>query len=73
MAEINTVYSREGDTIAAIAADFYGESAGKVEAILKANPGLARYPLLLPAGIKITMPAIEQPDVKTIVAINLWD
>ncbi|MFV2029804.1 tail protein X [Neisseria sp. S1] len=69
----NTVISRQGDTISAIAYRFYGRSAGMVEQILAANPGLCRLPAVLPVGTVITMPAVPELAAEKIATVNLWD
>lgn len=72
MAKINTIITKEGDTAAGITAAFYGSSKYIVD-VLAANPDLNLYPLLLPAGLKIVMPAVDTATVAVIKTINLWD
>ncbi|HHX2521210.1 tail protein X [Neisseria sp. P0009.S001] len=72
MAKINTIITKEGDTAAGITAAFYGSSKYIVD-VLAANPDLNLYPLLLPAGLKIVMPAVDTAAVAVIKTINLWD
>lgn len=72
MAKINTIITKEGDTAAGITAAFYGSSKYIVD-VLTANPDLNLYPLLLPAGLKIVMPAVDTAAVAVIKTINLWD
>nr|WP_315115006.1 tail protein X [uncultured Neisseria sp.] len=72
MAKINTIITKEGDTAAGITAAFYGSSKYIVD-VLAANPELSLYPLLLPAGLKIVMPAVDTATVAVIKTINLWD
>lgn len=72
MAKINTIITKEGDTAAGITAAFYGSSKYIVD-VLAANPDLNLYPLLLPAGLKIVMPAVDTAAVAVIKKINLWD
>lgn len=72
MAKINTIITKEGDTAAGITAAFYGSSKYIVD-VLAANPDLNLYPLLLPAGLKIVMPAVDTAAVAAIKTINLWD
>ena len=72
MAKINTIITKEGDTAAGITAAFYGSSKYIVD-VLAANPDLNLYPLLLPAGLKIVMPAVDTAAVDVIKTINLWD
>lgn len=49
---------------------YYGFSSEAVEAVLKANPGLAEYELL-PAGLTIKLPVIQKAIPKQVV--KLWD
>lgn len=64
--------TREGDTADSIAWRQYGTHAGRTtEQLLDANPGLADYGPLLPAGIIITLPVIEAP--ATTQGTRLWD
>ena len=72
MAKINTIITKEGDTAAGITAAFYGSSKYIID-VLAANPDLNLYPLLLPAGLKIVMPAVDTAAVAVIKTINLWD
>lgn len=72
MAKINTIITKEGDTAAGITAAFYGSSKYIVD-VLAANPDLNLYPLLLLAGLKIVMPAVDTAAVAVIKTINLWD
>lgn len=45
---------------------------GAVERVLRANPGLAAYPLTLPAGLNIVLPALEPNRVDN-ETVKLWD
>jgi len=47
---------------------------GTVEMVLQANPGLASYPLALPAGLDIYLPdpATAGADVSN-TTVNIWD
>lgn len=38
----------------------YGRSRGAVEQVLEANPGLAGYGPILPAGVEIALPDIDE-------------
>lgn len=62
----------DGDTVDLIAWRHYGRHGGTTELIYEANRGLAFQPLVLPAGIEITLPDLptEEP-VKA--AISLYD
>ena len=61
----------EGDTIDAIAYRHYGRHSGTTEAILEANRGLAKLPLVLPEGLVILLPDLAEADpVRT---VKLYD
>ena len=69
---MTTYTTREGDTVDFIAWKFYGSTANRVtETVLEANPGLAAYGPQLPAGVAVTLPAIDAPAKTT--GIRLWD
>ena len=63
--------TREGDMLDFIAWKHYGKQSVAVEQILEANPKLAEYGELLPAGLIIKLPDITLPETDTI--IRLWD
>ena len=45
---------------------------GTVEAVLAANPGLAQYPLELPAGLNIYLPDLDEQAIDD-NRVKLWD
>ncbi|WP_186202267.1 tail protein X [Burkholderia gladioli] len=49
----------QGDTLDALCWRHYGSTAGTVEAVLDANPGLAELGAILPLGIVIDMPELN--------------
>lgn len=62
----------DGDTVDLIAWRHYGRHAGTTEFLYEANRGLAFYPLVLPAGIEITLP--DLPTAEPIqAAVSLHD
>lgn len=64
--------SKDGDTIDNIAWKQYGTRAGRVmERLLDANPGIADYGPVLPAGVTIVIPDLPIPAEKK--TIKLWD
>lgn len=64
--------TRDGDTLDKLAFDFYGTTSGQVvETVLSANPGLAKYGPILPAGVVINLPQISEPQKTT--GVRLWD
>lgn len=65
--------TKEGDTADYIAWKYYGRQDGRVvEQLLDANPGLADYGPLLPAGLLVTLPDIEVKQEAT-SGVKLWD
>ncbi len=65
------IYAMQGDTLDAICARYYGRTAGVVEPVLKANPGLAEYGVVLPHGTAVDMPEVDSAPRKE--SVNLWD
>ena len=62
--------TKAGDTVDWIVWRLYGAtSRGKVESVLKQNPGLADQGPVLPAGLTITLPADEPATEKR---VRLW-
>ena len=64
--------TRDGDMVDAICRRYYGIESGTVEVVLEANPGLADYGAVLPAGILVELPELP-PSRKTIPTVKLWD
>ncbi|ATI41962.1 phage tail protein [Pacificitalea manganoxidans] len=64
--------SKNGDTVDRIVWAHYGrQPAALIDAVLKANPGLAGQGALLPAGLRIALPEFaEDPDT---ASVRLWD
>lgn len=66
-----TVRAAQGDTLDLICWRHYGRTAGVVEQVLEANPGLARLGPILPHGTLVQLPEIApQPQRQT---VQLWD
>lgn len=65
------IYAMQEDTLDAICARYYGRTAGVVEPVLKANPGLAEYGVVLPHGTAVDMPEVDSAPRKE--SVNLWD
>lgn len=59
-----------GETIDGIAWEFYGDTRGRTEALLDANPDLALQDAHLPAGMRIELPDRSQLQVQT--GFALW-
>lgn len=67
----STVHAAQGDTLDAICWRHYGRTAGVVEQVLDANPGLASLGPILPHGTAVQLPDITtQQQRKT---VQLWD
>ncbi|UWX70347.1 tail protein X [Burkholderia gladioli] len=49
----------QGDTLDALCWRHYGSTAGTVEAVLDANPGLAELGAILPLGTVVDMPELN--------------
>lgn len=66
------VHANQGDTVDALCWRYYGRTAGVVEQVLDANPGLAEHGAVLPMGTLVNMPeAAAQAEQRQVV--NLWD
>ena len=64
--------TRDGDVLDKVVRDFYGTTTGRiVENVLAENPGLSKRGPVLPAGVVINLPEIEEP--KKTTGIRLWD
>lgn len=70
---MTTQRTQEGDTVDLIAWRYYGRLSGRVvEQVLAANPGLADHGPLLPAGLIVKLPELEEKqDANT--GTKLWD
>lgn len=61
----------DGDSIDLLVSNYYGTTDGRVvEKVLDANPGLSARGPVLPAGVKIQLPEIEEPRKTT--GLRLW-
>ncbi|MEQ9132642.1 MAG: tail protein X [Salinisphaeraceae bacterium] len=67
-----TYRTKAGDMVDEICWLHYGRSRGTMEIVLEANPGLAAYGPVLPAGVVITLPVVEAPDAKLDPVKNPW-
>jgi len=64
--------SKDGDTVDWLVWTHYGrQDGGRVVAVLEANPGLAGYGPVLPAGLLIALP--DLPETAETGGVRLWD
>ncbi len=61
----------EGDTIDAIAHRHYGRHFGTTEAIWRANRGLAKQLMILPEGLVLTLPDLDEAE--SLRTVKLYD
>ncbi|MNJ25858.1 Phage Tail Protein X [compost metagenome] len=64
--------TQQNDTVDDLCWRHYGRTAGVVEQVLAANPGLASCGPILPAGVLVTLPTL-QTTVPERQMIQLWD
>ncbi|EPV8688032.1 tail protein X [Pseudomonas aeruginosa] len=64
--------TQQNDTVDALCWRHYGRTAGVVEAVLDANPGLADKGPTLPAGLLVTLPE-QQAAAPEQQMVSLWD
>ncbi|TDJ76959.1 phage tail protein [Pseudomonas putida] len=64
--------TQQNDTVDALCWRHYGRTAGVVEAVLNANPGLADQGPVLPAGLLVTLPD-QQTAAPERQTVSLWD
>lgn len=62
----------QNDTVDALCWRHYGRTAGVVEAVLDANPGLADHGPQLPTGLLVILPDLQTP-APARAMVNLWD
>ncbi|MNZ54091.1 Phage Tail Protein X [compost metagenome] len=66
-----TVHANQGDTLDALCWRHYGRTAGVVEVVLDANPGLAALGPILPHGTAVQLPDITTQQQRQ--TVQLWD
>jgi phage tail protein X len=65
--------TKAGDQVDAICWRHYGRE-NAAEAVFEANPRLADYGLILPAGLVIILPELDAPTAaSSTTTIRLWD
>jgi len=63
--------TRQFDELDAICFSYYGRTQQTVEAVLLANPNLGEMLPILPVGITILLPELQQPETTT--TLRVWD
>lgn len=64
-----TIRTSDGDRLDALCFRYYGSTAGTVEAVLDANPGLADIQQPYPVGVVIVLPDLTAQVGKQ---VQLW-
>lgn len=64
--------TKDGDVLDAVCATHYGDLPWRIEDVIAANPGLSALGPVLPSGLLIELPPVEDtaPERPT---IRLWD
>lgn len=68
---MDQVRAHQGDTLDALVWRHYGRTAGVVEQVLEANPGLADLGPILPHGHPVNMPTAPA-QAENSAMVNLW-
>jgi phage tail protein X len=63
--------TRQFDELDAICHRYYGRTQQTVEQVLKVNQNLAELLPILPPGITILLPDLQQPETTT--TLRIWD
>lgn len=64
--------AQQGDTLDALCWRHYGRTAGVVEQVLHANPGLADHGPIIPHGTLVQLPE-QAVRAEQRQMVNLWD
>ena len=67
-----TYMTDEGDMADEIAALAYGDRPDGLVMVLKANPGLCRYPPMLPADIRIVCPDLPDKEPAPAATVRIF-
>jgi len=62
--------TKDGDVLDAICFQYYGSTTGIVEKVLEANRHIADMGAIFEAGVKITLPDLDQEEATE--SIKLW-
>ena len=63
--------TKDGDMLDWICFQYYSQESGAVEAVLEANPGLAKLGPVFPAGTIIELPTLPNTSQKG--TVRLWN
>ncbi|MCQ4630952.1 tail protein X [Shinella sp. CPCC 100929] len=66
------IITTEGDMADEIAWKVYGDRPEGLVAILEANPGLCRYPPMLPAGLRIVCPDLPERPIAPAASVRIF-
>lgn len=69
---VGQVRTQQNDTVDALCWRHYGRTAGVSESVLIANPRLADHGPVLPAGLLVTMPELQNTAPQRQM-VNLWE
>lgn len=62
----------QGETVDQLCNRHYGKTRGFTEAVLEANPGLARLGVALPMGTRVRAP-VQDSEPAELELVQLWD
>lgn len=65
-----TYITKDGDVLDEICWKYYGQTSGSLEKVLEANRHLAELGAIFSAGVKITLPDLDQEEATE--SIKLW-
>lgn len=69
---MNQLNALQGESLDALCWRHYGRTAGVVEQVLEANPGLADIGVILPHGTLVNLPSAPA-QANQAQMVNLWD
>lgn len=72
MATVLTERARKGESLDALVWRVLGRTAGAVEAVMEANPGIAEVGAALPEGRLVSLPVTAAAETRAPL-IQLWD
>lgn len=66
------VFTDDGDMADEIASLVYGDKPKGLVVLLDANPGLCRYPPMLPAGLRLVCPDLPDEDLPPAASVRIF-